>query len=246
MKLTRTLPALLAHDARRLLRDRFLLGTNVYIVGMAFVMRWAIPWATARLLQETDFDATPYHALVVSYFVLVNTTVLTGLLAGFLLMETRELHTIQALRITPMPLWHLFVELGVGTIAIGTVIAIVEGFAIGVGTPGPTAMALCSLLVAPQGLVLALILATQATNKVEAFAVLKITAIIGLIPICAWFLPEPWQLLAGVVPPYWACRIWWETTAGEAVSIGSVAGSIVCSSVWIAVWTRRFLHRIER
>jgi fluoroquinolone transport system permease protein len=242
MTLLRTLPVLVRHDLRRLLRDRFLLGTSAYILVLTVAMRWALPWGTARLLAETGFDATPWLPLVSSYFVLVNTTVLTGLLAGFLLLETREERTLAALRVTPMPLWHLFVELGLAVVLVGTATVVVEGLILGVGTPTLPGLLLTGLLVAPHGLVLALLLATQAANKVEAFAVLKITSVIGLVPIAAFFLPEPVQLVAGVVPPYWACRVWWDLAAGGSVDPLLVVGGVVCSAAWIAAWMHRFLR----
>ena len=40
-------------------------------------------------------------------------------------------------------------------------------------------------------------------------------AVIGLPPVVAYFIPEPWQYLAGVLPPYWVYKAYWEALDGN-------------------------------
>jgi fluoroquinolone transport system permease protein len=51
---------------------------------------------------------------------------------------------------------------------------------------------------------------------------------LNLLPIAAYFVPLPAQLVAGVLPTYWPMRALWSATAGDAylhfVAAGAVAG----------------------
>lgn len=128
--------------------------------------------------------------------------------------------------------------MGGGALLTATLSAVV-----GVGTPPWPAVVAASVVGAPTGAVMALVIAAGASNKVEAFALMKVTTILGLIPVGAWFVPEPWQLVAGVVPPYWACKLWWAAVEGEAW-LGYAAAGIGVSTLWLGVLTRRFLRGV--
>ncbi len=240
MSLARSVPAIVRNDLRRLLRDQFLTGGAAYIILVAVALRWVIPWVEGELYASSGVDVAPYVPVAVSYFVLVNASVLTGLIGGFLLLEQREERTIRALLVCPPPVG---VSLGVVSVLIvlaGTVLAFVEGLIVGRGIPPLGPMAVAAGLCAPTGIVMALALATLADNKVQAFAALKITGVAGLLPVVAWFVPEPWQYLAGLMPPYWACKIWWVAAEGGASWQWMVLPGIGVSAAWIAVLARRF------
>ncbi|MCL5108576.1 MAG: hypothetical protein M1401_06890 [Chloroflexi bacterium] len=60
-----------------------------------------------------------------------------------------------------------------------------------------------------------LYLVAFAANKVEGFAQMQIIASSGVVLFAAWFLPQPWDLLVGLYPPYWAVRAYWLAVAGD-------------------------------
>ena len=237
--LSRSVPAVLRTDALRLFRDQFLVGASAYILGCAIVLRWLVPWLQAELIASNAFDIGPYIPLGVSYFVVVNASVLTGMIGGFLLLETREERTVKALLVTPTPLAVPLATLGSVILTVGAGVTVTLAALLGVGVPPWPAVVAAAGLGAPTGIMMALFLATAASNKVEAFAVMKITSFLGLIPIGAFFLPEPWQFAAGVVPIYWACKIWWAAAEGGTWLWMLVPGLVV-SAAWIAVLVPRF------
>lgn len=238
MSIVRPITAILRTDLVRLLRDRFLVGAASYIVGCAVALRWVIPWIEAELAAN-DFAFGPYITLSVSYFVLVNASVLTGMIGGFLLLEAREERTIKALLVTPTPLSLHLGTLGTAVIGSGAVIASILSGVLGVGVPAWPAALAGAVVGAPTGFVMALILATVSSNKVEAFAVMKITSFLGLIPVGGFFLPEPLQYVVGLVPPYWGCKIWWTAAEGGAWA-WMVVPALVVSAAWIAFLLPRF------
>lgn len=246
MNLTRPVVAALTLDAQRVARDRFLLGAAAYLVSCAVAVRWLAPWLRGQLLESASFDIAPYLPLGVSYFVLVNASVLTGMIGGFLAIEAREEGALTALRVAPTPPTLPLVTLLGAVFVSGVLLTVAQAALVGVGVPAAPAMLAAAVLAAPMGVVQTLIFATVASNKVEAFAVMKVTALLGLAPVAAYFLPEPVQYVAGVVPIYWACRIWWDAAAGGTSWGWMVGPAVVSAAVWVTLLLRRFRVLMER
>ena len=202
------------NDLRRLLRDRFLLGTFAYIVVVATLLRLFLPYLTKRLAD--DVDLTAYYPLIASYLALTVAGVTAGVLGGLLLLESREERTLDALKVSPMPVTRL-VTYEAAFIYVATVLLIVLlSTIIGVGSPPPLTTVVIGLAGGAFGPVIAVWVAGVASDKVEAFAMLKIVGVVAIAPIAAWWLPEPLQWLSVIIPPYAACKAWWLASAGEA------------------------------
>jgi fluoroquinolone transport system permease protein len=240
MSKTTAVKAMMVLDMRLLLLDRFLLGGAAYIIAIAVALRWLWPWLASELMTSMDFDISPYASLGFSFFILVNASVLTSMIGGFLLLDTREEATIKALLVTETPLSLRLSVLAGLIIVSGFVLTVFEAAVIGIGVPPWPAVIVAALLGAPSGMVMALMLATLASNKVEALAVMKITAFMGMVPIGAYFLPEPYQFICGIIPVYWACKIWWMAAAGQAGWIWMALPGTLVTTGWLVVFWRKF------
>jgi fluoroquinolone transport system permease protein len=238
--------ATLTLDARRIARDGFLLGAAGYIVACTLALRWLAPWLEAELLASAGLDLSPYLPVGVSYVVVVNASVLTGMIGGFLVVEAREERVLTALRVVPPSPMLALATLLSSVLVGGALLAIAQAALVGVGVPDARAVVIAAVLGAPMGVTMTLVFAVLATNKVEAFAVMKVTSLLGLAPVAAYFLPEPLQYAAGVVPIYWACRIWWVAAAGEGGWGWMVLPALVSSALWIALLVRRFQVVVDR
>lgn len=246
MNLTRPVLASWRLDARRLLRDRFLLGAASYLLLCSLGFRWLAPWLQAEVLTGTGVDLAPYLPLGVSYFAVVNASVLTGMVGGFLVIESREEGVLTALRVAPpSPVLPVASLLGVVLVS-GALLTVVQAALVGIGLPSAPAVLAAAVLGAPMGVVLTLVFATMATNKVEAFAVMKVTTLLGMAPVAAYFVPEPAQFLAGIVPVYWACRVWWEAAAGSPDWAWMALPALLTSAAWTALLLRRLKAQVER
>ncbi|WP_428267877.1 hypothetical protein [Haliangium sp.] len=246
MSWTRPILATLRNDGLRLARDRFLLGTTLYVLAIAVAMRWLVPWLQAELLARHDVDISPWVGLGMSYFVVINTSVLTGVIGGMLLVEAREERTVEALLVTPTPMWLPLATLSAVITAIGAAMTMALSVLIGVGTPGSSATLAAAVIGAPTGVVIAMLVATVASNKVEAFAIMKVASFLGLLPVAGYFLPEPAQYIVGLVPPYWACKLWWMGVAGETGWAWLIAPGAVVSALWIGILVHRFRAVVQR
>ena len=86
---------------------------------------------------------------------------------------------------------------------------------------------------------MALLLAALAKNKVEGLAVMKGLGIFLLVPVAAWFVPEPWQWLLGVFPTFWATKGYWLASTGEPYLWVAACGFVYASAI-VALLLRRF------
>lgn len=232
--------AVLRSDVRRLARDRFLLGSAAYLVGVSLAMRWVLPWLSKAVLARRGFDLAPYHGLVTSYVVVFLSTVLVGMIGGFLLLESREDRTIRALLVSPLPMRAYLFGASAAMVAGAFGIAFVEALLVGAGRPPWPALVPITLTGALAAPVFAFYLATFATNKLEAFAHLKILGASGLILPGAYFLDPPWRYLAGLFPPYWTAEAWWIAEAGGGAWMACLLWGAVVSTAVLVLLVARF------
>ena len=204
----------LLNDLRRMLRDQFLVGTLLFVVLLALGLRFILPAAEAALRLRSGLELGGYYPLVASYLATTMGAVMAGLVVGMLLLENREHDTISALRVSPMTVDRLLWIEGGLAFGLGALVTVVEASVVGVGLPSAaelTLLILVSSLFAP---LMMLLLATFASNKLEAFALLKVLNLLAIGPLVAYFIPEPWQFLAAILPPYGVMKAWWVASAG--------------------------------
>lgn len=217
MQLSHRLTTLGRNDVRLIGRDSFLSGLLMYVLVTAVFMRFALPWLHDAVAANPDFTfkVSDFYPLIVGYIVLFLGAAMAGMMIGFVLLDERDDNTIKALLVTPMPIRHyLAYRLGVPML-LATGIIIFEILVMNqalVPLWQIILLALAASLIAP---CITLILATFAENKVQGFAMLKMISSSGLIILAAWFVPEPFQFLFGIFPPYWIVKAYWLAFAGN-------------------------------
>ena len=249
---TTTLPSAIAlrgmfrADGLRLIRDRFLLGMVVYIVGIAIVMRWALPWITSGLASRLAFDLTPWYPLLMGHFVVGLAGLPAGIVGGLLLLESREEGTTKAFLVTPVSLSMYVGVLSFVLFAASMVLILFQGVVIGAALPPWPAFLGAALAGAPAAPAFALFIAAFADDKIAAVAYMKVCAIAVLIPSASYFLPEPSQWLAAVYPPYWAAKAYWVGQAGGSGWPLWALGGLLLSTIWVALLGRMFLKAARK
>lgn len=202
-------------DLQRLLRDRFLVFIGLFSTALIGIMAWALPWMSDFTLRTWNVDLVPYYPLIAGYFV-VMMGIFPGFLCGFVLIQEREHGTLSALRVMPMSTGTWLMQKLLWPSLLSVALTILAGAALnplGLGWGQVLAIGLASSSVAAFG---AVSMATLARNKVQGVNAMKMLNSIGVVPAAAWFVPEPWQFLAGLFPPYWLAKGYWAMAAGEA------------------------------
>lgn len=212
-------------DLRNVRRDPLLAWVGVLPFVLALVYR-CIPLLRDVLFAKFAFDLEPYYPLIASTFVTAAPGI-AGMIVGFLLLDERDDGVLTAIAVTPVaPATYLGYRISAPLLAgfVTTVIAYpILGFA-RLAFMDLLAISAVASLIAP---FTALFLATFAQNKVSGFAMVKVLNLIGIAPVAAWFLREPQQWLAGIVPSYWPMKVLWLTLEGRPYGTYVFVGVIV-------------------
>ncbi len=231
----------LINDLRRLVRDQFMVGAALFIVLISVAMRFALPAVATALREGGGFELEAYFPLFASYNAFAIGSVLTGLILGVLLLENREQGTISALRVSPLSIRRFLVIESVFAYVAAVPVILGTTLVVGIGLPSPGELLLFTLIAALFAPLMMLALATFASNKLEAFALLKVLNLLVVGPLAAYFVPAPWQYVALVFPPYSGMKAWWIATAGAGPYWHWVLICLLVQVACIAWLGRRFI-----
>ena len=170
----------LLNDLRRLVRDQFMVGAALFIVLISVAMRFALPAIDATLRESGGFELAAYFPLFASYNAFAIGSVMTGLILGVLLLENREQGTISALMVSPMSMRRFLVIESAFAYVAAVPVTLGTALVIGIGLPSAGELVLFTLTAALFAPLMMLALATFASNKLEAFALLAGTTVLFL------------------------------------------------------------------
>lgn len=230
-------------DLRMIGRDPLLRWIFVLPLLLALLMRFGLPWLGAVLQARFRFDLSPFYPLIVSNFLFIAPTV-SGLVVGFLLLDERDEGLLLAYAVSPLPLpLYLAYRLAL-PIFLGLVVTLLCYPIIGLVSLPAEALFLLAIQGAFFAPYLTLYLAAFAQDKVSGMAMLKLNNGIMLLPVAAYFVPEPWQYLGGIIPAFWTLKAFWSASAGQAWGIDAAIGFIFNAAI-VVVLLRLFLRKVH-
>lgn len=222
---------------------RWLLGVPL---GTALVVRWLGPPLVARAGELLQVDLAAGWPTVIGYALLLLTPNLAGMVVGFLLLDQRDDGTLTALRVTPLPL-RAYVAYRLAAPAAASLLLGVVVFPLaGMAALGPLPLLAVVAGTAPLAPLFALFLATFAANKVQGFALTKLSGVLLAAPLAHLFAPAEWSWLAGVVPTYWPARAYWALAAGEPGAWAFLAVGLAYQGALLVLLLRRFSRILSR
>jgi fluoroquinolone transport system permease protein len=201
-------------DARGVGRDALLRWLIVLPIGIALAIRGVLPALLERAAPLLPFDPLALYAPLMAYVLLLITPLLTGMVIGFQLLDQRDDGVLDALRVTPPRLRGYLAYKLTLPVLVGIGLTMITFPLAGLNAGGPVALLLAALAIAPHGPLFALFLAGFAANKVQGFALTKISNVLLMLPIAALFVPAAWQPLLAVAPGYWPARLLWALQSG--------------------------------
>ncbi|GAA5162109.1 fluoroquinolones efflux ABC transporter permease [Pseudonocardia eucalypti] len=240
------LRAFARNDTRNIRRDSMLIGVLFGPFAYAFAL-WFVPPLTRFAATEWRFDLTPYHPLIVSSFTVLGPAAVLGSLCGLLLLDEKDQHTLAALRVTPAPpaaypAYRAAMTVGLVTATTVLVLALCRLVPAAVVARGAAIGLLGGLL----AVVIALLMAGPANNKVEGLALGKAVSMpLMFAPLVPYFfLDSPWQLAFGVLPSYWPARALW-AAMDDGVFWPYIAGGLVYNLILVSLLVRLFAYRFR-
>ena len=231
------LRALAVADLRSVNRDTLTKFMLIYPWFLGLVVRWLVPVVTEGL--AVLYDIRPHYLLIAGLFGFLMGPVLIGATIGFLVLDERDARTLAALQVTPLSMNRYLAYRLAGPLFLSLLAVYVSVPLMGLVEMAPWQLTLPAVMAALTAPLFTLLEASFAHNKVQGLAVMKATGVFLVAPAAAWFTPEPWQWLFGLLPTYWPVKVFWVLAAGEPVGLPLLLGFGVYL-VYLALLLRRF------
>lgn len=221
----------------RLRRDRFLASMIGMMLLIGLAIRGILGLFEAALQNNYQLAISSYYPLVSGYFGLLTPALIGGCVAGFLILECKEEGPLLAIKVARRSrIWMLAATLSYAVmISLGLSIAMLTLM----GLPGPSLglSAAAIFINAISATIFALILCVWSDNKVQAFAITKITSVMALVPVVGYFSSAPLRYFAGLLPFFWTCELWWQALDRQA-ALASLGAALACTLLWVAtlIW----------
>lgn len=228
-------------DVRGVRRDSTLPWLVAMPLATALILRWGLPPLSARLLERYGFDLAPYTPALLAYFFVVLTPLVFGTLIGFLLLDEKDDATLTALQVTPLSLdAYLAYRITVPVALTFLMLFIIFPLSRLAGLPW-THILVTAVAAAPLAPLFALYLAALAQNKVQGFALMKLSGFLLLAPVAAFFAGGRWELAFGLIPTYWPMKVYWLLAGGETGRVWAyVLAALLYQSAVTALLVKRF------
>ncbi len=233
-------------DAKNIRRDALLRWIIVAPLVMALVIRWFMPILLQRIGAILQLDLMTYYESITGMIIILLTPYLAGLVIGFLLLDQRDDGTLMALQVTPLSLNGYLAYRLTMPMLLSIVMTLVAAPLSGVVRISFVPLLLTAVCAAPLAPIFALLLATLAQNKVQGFAVTKVSGIFLMPPLLAYFITAPWQILLGIFPTYWPAKSLWSAQAGDPAFWFYWIVGLVYEIALLFLLARRFNHIMRR
>lgn len=189
----------LVHELKNMIRDKMYAFFLVYPIIISVVAYFLIPYL--KDINPLASDITFLTLLLINSFIF-------GVVTSFTLLDDQDDNVLLSLKMTPISvrlyvLFKLLMSYVFGIISTLLILISVDYFQ-------QTSLRdiLFILILAPiQGPILAMLIASVSRNKVEGFAIMKLSGLILMAPIAALFLTDWKELLISIFPGFWTARL---------------------------------------
>lgn len=224
---------------RQLKQDAMLIMIVFVPLLAGTFFRFAIPFIEKLITGYLGIDAmlTPYYELL-DLFLIILTPSMFNYVAAMIMLEETDDHMIAYLVVTPLgKTGYLLSRLGtIGLISFPASIFVSALFHLSnVNIPMFIGIALAGTV---QGVIIALLIVTLSTNKVEGMAVGKITTLFTVGAFAPYFITGKMQYILSILPSYWMAR------AIQSSNYLALIISILLAGLWIILLSKRFIKKI--
>jgi len=192
----------LISELKNIVRDKMYLFFAIYPVILGFIGYLLIPY------MENRMDPLSLWPEIVAMFMILITGFIFGALTAFTLLDDKDDLVLMSLKITPISVkYYVVVKLITSYIfaVFATIILIyATGFLPGAGVGTVILIALAGAIQAPG---VALIVNSFADNKVEGFVVMKLSGMILVLPVVAFFVMDWQEVFLAFAPGFWTARM---------------------------------------
>jgi len=198
---------LAVNDLKNIIRDRFLVfGMIIYPIMIIVFSRILVHLISPRIENSIEFASPAFFPVFFMLFSLFI-PIIFGFISAFLLLDEKDEHLLTVLKIMPISRNNFLVNRMFFMSLFAFIILLVFPPLSGLidntqfSYPAYIPVAVLYSLFAPFS---ALLVSSFATNKVQAFAIFKISGTVFMIPLFAFFLiQDNFKYIFSPIPNFW-------------------------------------------
>lgn len=222
------------HMLKLIRQDRMLLAAGLAPLLAGIAIRYGVPLAEDGLALLTGAEAVlaPYYALFDLFFASLTPTMFC-FIAAMVMLEERDDHIDRYLSATALGRNGYYISRTVlpDLAAFAVTAILLPVFHLSPLSAG--AILLLSLAGSLQGMIIALLIVTVSSNKLEGMAVTKLSSLMMLGAVIPYFVPAPFSFVFSFLPSFWMGKAMMENC------LLYLLPSIAAAGCWIAVlWGR--------
>lgn len=233
-------------DAKSVGRDALLRWVIFIPILLALLTRWFVPGLVdyAESILAIEIQAT--YPPLLAYMLMLLVPNMVGFVIGFLLLDQRDDRTLFALQVTPLSLKGYLVYRLTMPVVLSFFLSLIVLVLSGLVELEWQFLLLACLSAAPMAPIFALGLAVLSQNKVQGFALMKVSGLVLMPPLAAYFIESNWQLLLGLIPTYWPAQTLWSAQAGANSFWFYLLTGLVYQLLFLWALVRRFVKIMHR
>jgi len=189
-------------ELKNITRDKLYIFFALYPIILGYIGYLLVPYIEERV------PVTSLVPEILIMFLILMTSYIFGALTGFTLLDDKDDNVLMSLKITPISVkYYVIVKLVISFIfgIIATVILIL--FTNFLPDAALWEIALITIVASLQAPGVALVVNSFASNKVEGFVVMKLSAMILILPVVAFYVLEWQEIFLAIAPGFWSARM---------------------------------------
>lgn len=236
-------------DVKVIRRDSFLLFMLAFAAIIAVVLRYLLPYVNTALAENGILPGerfpvplTSFYPMIIGFMTLYTGSLLVGTIFGFMLLDEKDDDTLTAMMVTPVSLDQYALYRVTLPVILAFFIILSMFYIVGEALLPLWQMILIAAGGALTAPIITLFFAVVAQNKVQGLAYSKFGGISGWTIMLGWFVPEPYQWLIGLFPPFWINKAYWLALEGRNIWWLALAAGVVLQIVlirWLLTLFRR-------
>ncbi|MFE3456772.1 hypothetical protein ACFXKD_04445 [Nocardiopsis aegyptia] len=227
-------------------RDPMLLVVLLAPLVLAVGARFGFAGATGHVRSAYGVDLTAFAPLVLALF-LLHLPLMFGAVGAMRAIEDVDERVLMVLRVSPLTL-RAYLGYRTGLVAALSLAGLLVALPLSGLMPGGWSAGTVAALVlgTAQAPLLLVAVTAFAANKVESLVAVKAAgAVMVVVPVLAWIVPGPWNLLLLALPPAWPALAVPGYAAGPLGVPVLLAGGLLVAAVATALLVRRTTRRID-
>ena len=195
------------NDLRNIVRDRFLLfGMFIYPIMIIMFSRILVHIISDKIGDSFEFASPAFYPIFFMLFSLFI-PIIFGFISAFLLLDEKDEHLLTVLKVMPISRNNFLINrmffMSLFAFIVLLIFPPLSGLVDGTqfNYPAYIPVAVLYSLFAPFS---SLFVSTFATNKVQAFAIFKISGTLYMLPLFAFFLiQDNLKYIFSPIPNFW-------------------------------------------